>query len=89
MKTPGGVELRHNALSMLDAVLISVAGTAPANSLAVSTAALVLAVGVFGPGAILFGAISMFGISIAYYYLNAWRSDAGAAYSWVGRGLNP
>lgn len=88
MKTPG-TELRHNALSMLDAVLISVAGTAPANSLAVSTAALVLAVGVFGPGAILFGAISMFGISIAYYYLNAWRSDAGAAYAWVGRGLNP
>ena len=53
MKAPGP-ELRHNALSLLDAVLISVAGTAPANSLAVSTAALVLAVGVFGPGAILF-----------------------------------
>lgn len=83
------MELRHNALSKLDALLISVAGTAPANSLAVSTAALVVAVGLFGPGAILFGAISMFGIAIAYYYLNAWRSDAGAAYCWVGRSLNP
>jgi amino acid transporter len=82
-------ELRHNALSKLDALLIAVAGTAPANSLAVSTAALVAAVGVFGPGAILFGAISMFGIAIAYYYLNAWRSDAGAAYAWVGRSLHP
>ncbi len=83
------MELRHDALSKLDALLISVAGSAPANSLAVSTAALVVAVGLFGPGAILFGAISMFGIAIAYYYLNAWRSDAGAAYSWVGRSLNP
>jgi amino acid transporter len=83
------MELRHNALSRLDALLISVAGTAPANSLAVSTAALVAAVGLYGPGALLFGAISMFGIAIAYYYLNAWRSDAGAGYAWVGRSLNP
>lgn len=83
------MELRHNALSRLDALLISVAGTAPANSLAVSTAALVAAVGLYGPGALLFGAISMFGIAVAYFYLNAWRSDAGAAYSWVGRSLHP
>ena len=83
------MELRHNVLSKLDAILIAVAGTAPANSLAVSTGALVIAVGVFGPGAILFGALSMFGIAIAYFYLNSWRSDAGAAYAWVGRGLNP
>ena len=83
------MELRRNALSKLDALLIAVAGTAPANSLAVSTGALVAAVGLFGPGALLFGAISMFGIAIAYFYLNAWRSDAGAAYAWVGRSLNP
>lgn len=85
----GGVELQHNALSKLDSLLISVAGAAPANSLAVSTAALVAAVGLFGPGAILFGAVSMFGIAIAFHYLNAWRSDAGASYAWVGRSLNP
>lgn len=83
------MDLRHNTLSKLDAILIAVAGTAPANSLAVSTGALVVAVGLFGPGAILFGAISMFGIAIAYFYLNVWRSDAGAAYAWVGRSLNP
>lgn len=83
------MELRRNALSKLDSLLISVAGTAPANSLAVSTAALVAAVGFFGPGAILVGAVSMFGIAIAYYYLNAWRSDAGASYAWVGRSLHP
>src|SRR5580658_2157090 len=83
------MELRHDALTKLDALLISVAGSAPANSLAVSTAALVAAVGLFGPGAILFGALPMFGIAIAFYYLNVWRSDAGASYAWVGRALHP
>jgi amino acid transporter len=83
------MELRRNALSKLDSLLIAVAGTAPANSLAVSTAALVAAVGFFGPGAILAGAVSMFGIAIAYNYLNAWRSDAGASFAWVGRSLHP
>ena len=82
-------ELRHNVLSRLDSALIAVAGTAPANSVAVSTGALIAAVGFFGPGALLLGAAVMFGLAIAYYYLNAWRSDAGAGYAWVGRALNP
>jgi amino acid transporter len=82
-------ELRHNVLSRFDSALVAVAGTAPANSIAVSTGALVAAVGLFGPGALLLGAFVMFGLAIAYYYLNAWRSDAGAGYAWVGRALNP
>lgn len=31
----------------------------------------------------------MFGVAMSYYYLNAWRSDAGAAYVWVGRTISP
>lgn len=83
------MELRRNALSGLDSLLISVAGSAPANSLAVSTAALVAAVGFFGPGALLFGALPMLGIAFAFYALNTWRSDAGASYAWVARALHP
>ena len=82
-------ELQHNVLSRLDSALVAVAGTAPANSVAVSTGALIAAVGLYGPGALLLGAVVMFGLAIAYYYLNAWRSDAGAGYAWVGRALNP
>ena len=84
-----GTELRHNVLSRLDSALIAVAGTAPANSIAVSTGALIAAVGLYGPGALLLGAVAMFGLAIAYYFLNAWRSDAGAGYAWVGRALSP
>jgi amino acid transporter len=83
------IELQHNVLSRLDSALVAVSGTAPANSVAVSTGALIAAVGLYGPGALLLGAVVMFGLAIAYYYLNAWRSDAGAGYAWVGRALNP
>ena len=83
------MELRHNAVSPIEATLISIAGTAPANTIATSTATLIAAVGMSGPGALLFGALPMFGIALSYFYLNAWKSDAGAAYVWVGRTINP
>ncbi|HVM95851.1 MAG TPA: APC family permease [Candidatus Acidoferrales bacterium] len=69
--------------------MISVAGTAPANTIATSMSTLIAAVGFSGPGALLFGAIPMFGIALAYFYLNSWRSDAGAAYAWVGSAVSP
>jgi len=83
------MHLQRNAVSALESTLISVAGTAPANTLATSTSTLIAAVGLSGPGALLFGAIPMFGIALSYYYLNCWRSDAGAAYTWVGLAVNP
>jgi amino acid transporter len=83
------MQLRRNAISAWDATLISIAGTAPANTIATSTATLIAGVGLSGPGALLFGAIPMFGIALAYFYLNGWRSDAGAAYVWVGRAIDP
>jgi amino acid transporter len=82
-------QLRRNALTAVDSTLISVSSAAPANGFATNTVALIGAVGLSGPGALIFGAVPMFGIALAYFYLNAWRSDAGAAYSWVGRALNP
>ncbi|AFM41616.1 amino acid transporter [Desulfosporosinus acidiphilus SJ4] len=82
-------ELRHNVLSKADSVIMGIAGTAPAYSLSASTAALVAAVGLGGPGSIVYAAIFMFGIAFAFKYLNEWRSDAGASYAWVGRAINP
>lgn len=81
--------LRQNALSIVDTVTLAVAGTAPSYSLNATTAALIGAVGLASPGALLYGAIPMFGISFAFKYLNQWRADAGTAYAWVGRAMNP
>lgn len=81
--------LKENALSVVDAVTLAVAGSAPSYSLNATMAALVAAVGLAAPAALLLGAVPMFGISFAFKYLNEWRADAGAAYVWVGRALAP
>ncbi len=81
--------LRKGALGQIDAFTMAVAGSAPAYSVTVSTAALVAAVGVAGPAALWVAFLPMIGVTIAFYYLNKWRSDAGAAYAWVGRAVHP
>ena len=81
--------LKRNALSMVDTVTLAVAGSAPSYSLNATTATLIAAVGLASPGALLYAAIPMFGISFAFMYLNHWRSDAGASYAWVGRTIRP
>ena len=81
--------LKANALSIIDTITLAVAGTAPSYSLNATTAALIAAVGLASPAALLFGAIPMFGIAFAFKHLNSWRADAGTAYAWVGRSLNP
>lgn len=68
---------------------MAVAGSAPAYSITASTAALVAAVGIAGPAALWVAFLPMIGVSIAFSYLNRWRSDAGAAYAWVGRAIHP
>ncbi|MBX6394413.1 MAG: APC family permease [Alicyclobacillaceae bacterium] len=82
-------DLRQNVLSRIDSVLIAIAGSAPAYSLSASTVALVAAVGLLAPGAILYGAVPMFGIALAFMYLNHLMPNAGASYVWVGRILHP
>lgn len=77
------------ALGFLDAVVMAVAGSAPAYSIAATTALLVGTVGFAGPAALLWCGIPMFGIALAYHQLNKMGADAGAAYAWVGRVLHP
>jgi amino acid transporter len=45
--------------------------------------------GLAGPAALWVAFIPMIGITLAFFYLNQWRSDAGAAYAWIGRAVNP
>lgn len=81
--------LKKGALSFLDSFVMSIAGSAPAYSITVSTAALIGAAGNAGPAALWISALPMIGITAAFAYLNRWRPDAGAAYVWVGRALHP
>lgn len=81
--------LRANVLSAADSVVMAVAGSAPAYSIAASTAVLIAAVGFAGPAALLYCGIPMLGIAWAFSYLNRIESNAGASYAWVGRVLHP
>ncbi|KAB1139367.1 APC family permease [Streptomyces luteolifulvus] len=84
-----GRGLQANALGTFDTVVMAVAGSAPAYSLAATTAVLVGAVGLASPAALLYCAIPMLGIALAFSYLSRIDVSAGASYSWVGRTLHP
>jgi amino acid transporter len=83
------ISLQANALSLIDTITLAISGTAPSYTLNATTATLMAAVGLAAPAAILLGALPMFGIAFAFKHLNRWRTDAGAAYAWVGRSINP
>ncbi|MET8246403.1 APC family permease [Streptomyces sp. NPDC005202] len=89
MSDSRGRGLQANALGTFDTVVMAVAGSAPAYSLAATTAVLVGAVGPASPAALLYCAIPMLGIALAFSYLSRIDVNAGASYSWVGRTLHP
>ncbi|MFF7179986.1 amino acid permease [Streptomyces sp. NPDC008121] len=89
MRTTTGRGLQPNVLGTFDTIVMAVAGSAPAYSLAATTAVLFGAVGLAGPAALLYCALPMLGIVLAYARLGRIDVNAGAGYSWVGRTLHP
>jgi len=86
---PTATRLRGESLGRFDSTVMAVAGTAPAYSIAGTTAALIGAVGFAGPAALLYCGIPMLGIAFAFSYLTRVDVNAGASYSWVARALHP
>ncbi|MDN3297715.1 APC family permease [Streptomyces ficellus] len=84
-----GRGLQPNVLGTFDTIVMAVAGSAPAYSLAATTSVLVGAVGFAAPAALLYCAIPMLGIVLAFSRLGRIDVNAGASYSWVGRTLHP
>ena len=76
--------LAGNALGAFESAIMGIAGTAPAFSVAVTTAIIVSAVGELSVGSIFYCGLIMFGIVLAYIHLNKITPNAGAAYAWVG-----
>ncbi|MEV5910014.1 APC family permease [Streptomyces chartreusis] len=89
MNNNRGRGLQANVLGTFDTVVMAVAGSAPAYSIAATTAVLVGAVGLASPAALLYCAIPMLGIALAFSRLGRIDVNAGASYSWVGRTLHP
>lgn len=83
------VELQKDALGVVESMVMGVAGTAPAFSVAATTATLIAAVGVYAVGSLLYCGIIMFGITLAFMHLNRVITNAGASYAWVGQVFHP
>ncbi|WP_223692891.1 amino acid permease [Leifsonia poae] len=82
-------KLQADGVSAAGSIVMAVAGSAPAYSIAATTATLVAAAGLASPAALLWCGLPMLGIAWAFMYLGRADVNAGAAYSWVGRALHP
>ena len=87
MSTSGS--LAKNSLGVFESIIMGIAGTAPAFSVAVTSAAIVASVGVLSVGSILYCGLIMFGITLAFINLSRIQPNAGAAYAWVGHVFGP
>lgn len=90
---PHGGEDKHalqaDGVSAAGSIVMAVAGSAPAYSIAATTATLVGAAALGAPAALLWCGIPMLGIAWAFLYLGRADVNAGASYSWVARALHP
>lgn len=81
--------LAKGAIGTLESAVMGIAGTAPAFSVAVTTATIVAAVGDLSVGAIFYCGLIMFGLMLAFKNLNKMSPHAGATYAWVGAVFGP
>ena len=77
-------DLAKGSLNTLESAIMGIAGTAPAFSVAVTTATIVASVGILSVASIFYCGLIMFGIMLAFIHLSKITPHAGAAYAWVG-----
>jgi amino acid transporter len=89
MTEPASKGLKKDAIGFLDGLVIGIASTAPAYSLAAVLGVIVVGVGVQAPAVLLASFVPMFLIASAFYYLNRADPDCGTTFSWVTRAIGP
>src|SRR5580698_9559397 len=83
--------LKSNAIGYISNVVIGVASTAPAYSLAATLGFIVAdpGVGVHAPAVLLVSFIPILLVASAYKYLNRADPDAGTTFAWTTRAFGP
>ena len=84
-----GKGLKVGALGMISSLVIGVASTAPAYSLAATLGFVAYYVGLQSPAVMLLAFLPMLFIAAAYYYLNRADPDCGTTFTWVTRAIGP
>ncbi len=88
---PGEKGLKSGALGYISNLVIAIASTAPAYSLA-ATLGFIVAVGGVGthaPAVLIVSFIPILFVSLGYRYLNLADPDAGTTFAWVTRSFGP
>ena len=87
--------LKEGALGLVSSIVVGVASTAPAYSLAASLGYVVLVssgdgiVGVKAPAIMLLAFLPMYFIAVAYAELNKAEPDCGTTFTWAARAFGP
>jgi amino acid transporter len=83
--------LKSNAIGYISNIVIGVASTAPAYSLAATLGYIALDPGVatHAPGVLLAAFVPIFLVSLAYRFLNKADPDAGTTFAWTTRAFGP
>ena len=87
--------LKPGALGLVSSVVVGVASTAPAYSLAAALSYIIISgvgghvVGVQAPGVILLAFVPMYLIAVAYQELNKAEPDCGTTFTWASRTFGP
>jgi amino acid transporter len=87
----GDKGLKSDALGFMSSLVIGVASTAPAYSLAATLGfiALIVGMGVHAPAVLLVSFVPILLVSFGYRYLNKADPDAGTTFAWTTRTFGP
>ncbi len=81
--------LKPNALGLVSSIVIGVASTAPAYSLAATLGLIVVGVGLGSPLVVLLAFIPMLLVSIGFSEMNRADPDCGTTFTWGTRAFGP
>jgi amino acid transporter len=88
---PGSKGLKPNAIGYISNLVIAIASTAPAYSLAATLGFIVAVggVGVHAPAVLIVAFIPILFVSVGYRFFNLADPDAGTTFAWVTRAFGP
>jgi amino acid transporter len=81
--------LKKGALGLVSAVVIGVASTAPAYSLAATLGGVVVAVGLQSPIVAIIAFVPMLFVAVGYNELNREEPDCGTTFTWAAKAFGP
>src|ERR1700712_1169214 len=85
----GGKGLKTGTLGLASSIVIGVASTAPAYSLAATLGAIIVLVGLHAPAIVVLAFIPILFVSVGYQQLNKREPDCGTTFTWATKAFGP